>query len=1022
MHNITPSEMDPERWQKIEALYNSALSLDPNERGSWLAQACAGDESIQLDVLSLLESADTADSFLEEPALSFGLTVLGLERESLVGGSIGRYKIIETLGHGGMGEVYLAQDSRLARRVALKLLPASIIDDRERVRRFEQEARAASAISHPNVAHIYEIGEAEGRNYITMEYIKGPTLRHLLRKEELDPDKAIEIAIQVATALSAAHRAGVIHRDIKPENIIMAVDGYVKVLDFGLAKLIESSNSTADFDSQLTTSLHTGPDLFMGTSHYMSPEQVRRQALDLRTDLWSLAVVIYEMLTFRRPFQGQSFSEVIVAIIEKEPELASWDHTKLPDAVRAFLVRALQKRPEDRYQTADEMLGDLRQLQQDERQADSAPLSDGSPHKSAAGHPPKSARVDREPTPTAADPIRPQTLAQRFDTVSANSVARHSVFTLARDSLTSRWVQLAMAMLLVTGVGAYYKLFRKHPTTLAGSAINLRFERLNLSGSISDITLSPDGKYVSYVVKEEGKDTIHITELATISDLRVAPPSSEGYSGLSFSPDGTYVYYLETHAETGTLYRVSKLGGGQRKILDKVNTPVTFSPDGTQMAFVRSNNSTDPADLIVAKADGASARVLVKRTRAETDFFLSDPHGAGPAWSPDGTLLACPTLSLAPNTELKTNLEIIEVQGGSRRVLNTKPWSDISRVLWLADGSGLVVATQETADAPWQLQSVAYPGGEVRKLTNDPNNYTMASSTRDSSLFLTLNSEEDASIWRLSVLEAAQPETMAVARAKGISEVEWGSNGRLLYTISDGAHLNIWEQDAKSPPKRMTFEADNSKSAQSPDGRYIVFVSTRAGTMNIWRMNSDGTQPMQLTRGSYEDVPSLTPNSRWVIYRTGSAIKKVSIDGGESIKLFDKSALCPAVSPDGRLLAIFANDKPDSQVWHIEIYDLSTLALAKRLELPKATTPFNNLRLTPDNRIRWTPDGRGLSYTSHADGASNIWLQPLGGGAPSQLTHFRDAEISSFAWSPDAKQITCVRNIKAYAPVLVRLF
>src|SRR5712664_193279 len=219
--------MDPQRWQKIEALYHSALSLGARERASWLAEACADDESIRLDVLSLLESADTADSFLEEPALSFGLTVIGLERDSLVGNNIGRYKILEILGHGGMGEVYLAQDSRLARRVALKLLPASITDDRERVRRFDQEARAASSISHPNVAHIYEIGESDGRHYITMEYVRGQTLRQVLRQRSLSPDQALDIGIQVATALSAAHRAGVIHRDIKPQNIIVADDGYV---------------------------------------------------------------------------------------------------------------------------------------------------------------------------------------------------------------------------------------------------------------------------------------------------------------------------------------------------------------------------------------------------------------------------------------------------------------------------------------------------------------------------------------------------------------------------------------------------------------------------------------------------------------------------------------------------------------------------------------------------------------------------------------------------------------------------
>jgi Tol biopolymer transport system component len=192
--------------------------------------------------------------------------------------------------------------------------------------------------------------------------------------------------------------------------------------------------------------------------------------------------------------------------------------------------------------------------------------------------------------------------------------------------------------------------------------------------------------------------------------------------------------------------------------------------------------------------------------------------------------------------------------------------------------------------------------------------------------------------------------------------------------------------------------------------------------MNIWRMNADGTQLKQLTNGAYEDVPSVTPDGRWVIYRTGNTIKKVSIDGGDSIKLLDKGALCPVLSPNGRLLAFFTNDQPESQTWHVEVYDLHSLAVVGRFELPAPTTPFNGLRLTPDNRLRWATDGSGFAYVSRTDGASNVWLQPLEGGAPQQLTHFKDANILSFAWSPDGKQLACIRMTKAYVAVLVKLF
>ena len=242
-----------------------------------------------------------------------------------------------------MGEVYLAHDPRLNRRVALKLLPTGIADERERVRRFEQEARAASAIAHPNVAHIYEIGEADGRRYIAMEYVRGLTLRQALRRGPLGVCEALDIGAQIAMGLAAAHEAGVLHRDIKPENVVLRDDGYVKVLDFGLAKLVEDRLCTGAPEATPLPSLHTEPELLMGTSDYMSPEQVRRQPADERTDLWSLGVVLYEMLAGRRPFTGRESPEVIVAILEREPEPVGCVRDGLPLALQEVVARGAAK-------------------------------------------------------------------------------------------------------------------------------------------------------------------------------------------------------------------------------------------------------------------------------------------------------------------------------------------------------------------------------------------------------------------------------------------------------------------------------------------------------------------------------------------------------------------------------------------------------------------------------------------------------------------------------------------------------
>jgi serine/threonine protein kinase len=356
--------MTPERWQQINELYHNALELDASGQATFLNQACAADAELRDEVESLIASHDQAGSFISEPALKVAAKGLAEDQAtSLVGRSFSHYRIESILGVGGMGEVYLAEDNSLDRKVALKLLPAQFTNDAERLRRFEREARAASALNHPNILTIYEIGQADGHHYTVTEFIDGETLREHMAGTHMKLDESLDIATQVASALAAAHEAGIVHRDIKPENVMLRSDGFVKVLDFGLAKLLPRHASAAEPEALKKAIVKTNPGMVMGTIQYMSPEQARGQDVDARTDIWSLGVVLYEMVTGRAPFAGETPSHAVVSILETQP-LPLTQENEMPRGLERIVDKALRK-TEERYQTVTDLLLDLKSLKQE---------------------------------------------------------------------------------------------------------------------------------------------------------------------------------------------------------------------------------------------------------------------------------------------------------------------------------------------------------------------------------------------------------------------------------------------------------------------------------------------------------------------------------------------------------------------------------------------------------------------------------------------------------------------------------
>jgi serine/threonine protein kinase/Flp pilus assembly protein TadD len=357
--------MKPERWQQINDLFQSAAERAPEERAAFLEKACHGDEGLRREVESLIGCDERAENFIESPAFEVAPELLTRDRTgTMVGELIGHYRIESLIGVGGMGEVYLARDERLGRKVALKFLPGRLTADKTQLSRFKSEARAASSLNHPNILTVYEIGTEGSRHFIATEFIEGMTLRASLAGGRMNVHDALEIAVQVASALAAAHEAGIVHRDIKPENIMLRPDGYVKVLDFGIAKLIEQRLVSRNHDVRATTALHTQPGLMMGTTRYMSPERTRGQAGDARSDIWTLGVVLYEMVSGAPPFSGATPSDCIASVLKTEPPHLSSITPGVPVELQSIVKRALRKNSDERYRTIKEMLADLRSVKE----------------------------------------------------------------------------------------------------------------------------------------------------------------------------------------------------------------------------------------------------------------------------------------------------------------------------------------------------------------------------------------------------------------------------------------------------------------------------------------------------------------------------------------------------------------------------------------------------------------------------------------------------------------------------------
>jgi eukaryotic-like serine/threonine-protein kinase len=949
------------RWQEIEQLYHAVLELPRLERLSFIDRVCGSDQELRRELLSLIRQAEHDAEFLSQPALPEGFNLIALNRPKYGGQRIGQYRAVKLIGQGGMGEVYLAEDLRLGRPVALKLLPDFLVDDAESVRRFRREALAASAISHPHVAHIYEAGVDAGRHYLAMEYVEGVTLRELLDQGRPSTRAAVDLALQVAEALAAAHQIGVYHRDIKPENIMVRRDGYAKVLDFGLAKLSDVKAGHRPFASPEQSAHETHPGLVIGTAAYMSPEQVRGQQVNGQSDLWSLGVVLYEMLAGRRPFEGETPSDVSVAVLAKQPPPPATGALKAE--LNSVVFKALEKDVSSRYQKAEEFISDLRRLRR------RLELSEATDESDPRGAPPASTKE--------AQPSR--------------------LFGLRGKVL------LGLALLGIVFGFLYFRRGARQGGIIEKAA-GWEATRLAGGGRAVRAAISPDGKWVAYVTEEASRQGLHLRRSDQAEGVVPLVPAGDlEFMGVAFSPDSQHVYYSVKRSEDviATLYRVA-VGGAPERLLTDVDSAPSFSPDGRQMVFLRQGADGSHESLYLANTDGSNVRAFYTRRMPE---FI--PIHAQPAWSPDGRVILC-AVGAYENSVKKTWLAAVRVVDGVAVPITHQDWADIAQTAWTADGKAVVMAARDQPAQDFRrLWLVSYPDGQAAPMTGELNDYYGVSVSNDQRHLISLAGSRTAKLYVVELDGSQQARQITPGSDDGFGAV-WLADGRIVFGSNAGGNPDIWVMDSDGGNRRqLTFsEYADTDPAVSPDGHAIVFTSAREGGRHIWRMDADGQNQRQLTTGPGESTPVIARDGETVFFFGFGAgvgtLGKVSINGGEATTVVTGMPRFPALSPDGQWLA-FAYRPPGATANKIGLVPFTEPSSTPRVFEPAAGA-------RSPGPVRWLRNSSGFAYIVTREGVSNIWAQPLGGGPARQLTRFTDQQIYSFDFSPDGRRVVCARG------------
>ena len=948
--------MTSAREQQIQALFRAALERPPEQRASFVSELSGGDDEVRRSVERLLATNAATD-------LGIGRAAASEEHSPDLpsGTMLGQFRIDAVVGRGGMGVVYRATDTKLGRPVAIKFLSAAVTNP-DVGRRFRQEAKTASSLNHPHIVTVHDVGEHDGRQYIVSELVDGGTLEDWSAATRRRTwRQGVELLIGVADALAAAHAAGVLHRDVKPSNILIGANGYAKLADFGLAKLVDSDARKAGVREDAHRI--TGLGVVVGTVAYMSPEQAVGQPLDARSDIFSFGIVLYELLAGRRPFEAANDLGILKAIAHATPEPLP---DTVPEALRIAVEKTLEKDPAERYQTMQELVVDLRRA---------ARKSTGSQTAVAASD------------------------AQ----IVAGVVKRHARVALAAG----------VAIVLALAVGIYLAFSRARVV----DARRYDLTQLTTSGSAFVPAISPDGRYVAYLQPDGDppNPSIWIRQIATTGNARtVVPEAGVSIGAPAFDPTGEFLSWTSVRegAPAGELLRAPFLGGAPRVLATSATSPPGWSPNGREMAFIRviaGGNSS----LVVVGADGAE-RVLAKR---EQPAYLVSPWIIGgpparPAWSPDGKVIAL----LEFKNLFEPHVVFVDAVTGAETIRDSGGSFVPQGIAWLGPAS-LVLSQPEEFGQRAQLFRMSYPAGAVTPLTNDLSSYVGIDVDSSRQNLVTSRRDTRISVWLGDADGSRGAEVVRSTPFGGArGYVAWGGDRVLFDTMSNGkAAIAAISADGSASEE---VASNAFQVAASPDGRTLVFLQSSRGADGLWKIDAAGRQLVQLVPG-FEKFggivvePLVSPDGRYVIFISNRGGVQspwiVPIEGGEPVRVTDDFAVDLDISPDGRRLKFFSQGERRSQ---LVVCDLPACSNAVSFPVPQ------NFSMPS----RWTPDGQEIAYV---DGANISSLPLDGGAPRKITHFAEEKSswtpITAFAWSHDGARLAIVRMTSSNDIVLLHL-